>query len=109
MRHSLKSMNSKHERFSFLNIYKLERANKFIFTQLQLEKMGLDILWTKVPIDVQINRKTVQKNFWKQKTKKLSTQPHDNLEFQVIHLWAQTKNVQVEAVHLKLDHLCMQE
>jgi hypothetical protein len=71
--------------------------------------MGLNILWTKVPIDAHFNKKTIQKTFQKTKQKKLSTQPQDNLEIQVIHPRTQTKNVLLEAMHLKPDHLCMQK
>jgi hypothetical protein len=53
--------------------------------------------------------KTIHKKIWKKKQKELSIQQKDNLEIQVIHLRAQIKNVQVEAMHLKPNHLCMQE
>jgi len=50
---------------------------------------------------------TIQKNIWEKQN--FSTQPQDVLEIQVIHPQAQTRNVKLEVMHLKPDHLCMQE
>jgi hypothetical protein len=53
--------------------------------------------------------KQFEKNLEKKKQKKLSTQPQDNLEIQVIHPQAQIRNVKLKAMHLKPNHQCMQE
>jgi hypothetical protein len=53
--------------------------------------------------------KIIQKKTWKTKQIKLSPQPLDIQKIQVIHPQVQTRNVKLKVMHLKPNHLCMQE
>jgi len=87
----------------------LERANKFYFHSIATGENGFRHSMNKGTNWCTYQHENNLENFLENKTKKLSTQPKDNLEIQVIHLRAQTKDVQVEVMHLKPNHLCMQE